>query len=352
MIQSKYITTAGFLQLTFNRFKKFRYVIISSGILVAIFLGIYTAHYPVLYTSTATIFSLTSSNDNPATSSAISLLLGAETNKSFSDETSINIIELAQSRAISEAVAAVPVPSMQNKTIAGLLIDDINTHKSFFQKTIKPPVDEDSLVTFAASILRSGLTASINKNNSFILNYTGRSEDLVKIISYIFIDKISQFYIDIKRDKANRDFEFATSKVDSLRRVMGAKDYMLIAMDKRTLFTNTDKMEYRVPTQNLEEDKQLIHNQYSQAVINQQTAAYKLQKETPMVKVLDKPDPPFDTNKRSVILYSLLGFLAGSILAAGLVIFRLFIRFTSQEILRAFTGNVPSQSTTTTASAL
>jgi hypothetical protein len=349
--QSNYLAPIDFTWIVFNRLKRYRYLIIISAVTGGLLLGIYAKNSPVSYTSKATIFSLTSTNDNPASSSALSLLLGGETSKSFSDETSINIIELTESRAINEAVAAMPVPSMGNKIIATLLIDDINEHRNLIQSRIKMPENKDALIIMAGKYLNSGLSATINRNNSFILNYTGNSVELVKIISYGFIDKISQFYIDIKREKAKRDFEFATDKVDSLRRVMGTKDYKLIAMDKKTLFTNTDKMEYRVPTENVEEDKQLIRNQYSQAVINQQTAAYKLQKETPLIRILDKPDPPFDKSSKSTLLYSIIGFLAGGVFVAGLVISRLLLRFTRQEISRALFG-IPSKTTTTIASAL
>jgi hypothetical protein len=185
-----------------------------------------------------------------------------------------------------------------------------------------------------------------------VLTYTGRSENMIKIISYGFIEKISQFYIDLKREKAKRDFEFATSKVDSLRRVMNAKDYQLIAIDKRTLFTNTTKLEYRVPTENLLADKQMIRSQYAQAVGNQQNAAYKLQKATPLIKVLDKPEPPYDSQMKSPKLYGIIGFIAGLILTIGLLLSGLLFRFVKLEANKAIFGSGSSKTTTTTATVL
>lgn len=352
MSQSNFLTTAEFMRLLFYRLNRYKYIVITSALICGLLLGMYVRSRPVDYTSKATIFSLSSSNDNATTSSALSMLLGAETAKSFSDESSVNITELAQSRTICEAVASAPVPSMGNKIIASLLIDDRNKNRGIITPKIIPPTNKDEMVTIGGILLKAGLTASINRNNSFILTYTGRNEDLVKVVSYEIIDKISEFYIDIKREKAKRDYEFASNKVDSLRRVMGSKDYRLIAIDKRTLFTNTEKMEYKVPTENLVEDKQLIRNQYTQAVINQQTAAYKLQKDTPLIRVLDKPDPPYDKQRRSPILYGIIGFLLGGVFISMLIVGKLFLRYTRQEILRALFGNLPSETTTTTASVL
>ncbi len=356
MNNNAFITTTDLTGLIFKRLKRYWHLIVFTAILLGALLAMYAKNTPVTYTSKATIFSLNSTNDAPA-SSALSLILGNETNKSFSDETSVNIIELAQSRTTREAVAsmtareAVPstnIPAIANRTIASLLEDDINNHRGWMESKVLPPKDPEQLIIWAGSILQSGVTAGINKNGSFVLNYTGKSEDLVKIISYGFINKISQFYIDLKREKAKRDFEFATSKVDSLKRVMSAKDYMLIAMDKRTLFTNTDKLQYRVPTDNLLADKEMIRNQYAQAVANQQSAAYKLQKATPLIRVLDKPEPPFEKESKSAIMYGLIGFLGGGMLLAGLLTSGLIWRYARQEMSKAIFGNSSSKSSTTT----
>jgi hypothetical protein len=200
------------------------------------------------------------------------------------------------------------------------------------------PTDETQLITWAGQVLKSGLTASINKNGSFVLSYTGRDPDLVRTVSYGFIDKISKFYIDLKREKAKNDFEFASSKVDSLRSVMRGKDAQLIGIDKRTMFTNTNKLEYRVPTENLIADKQMIRQQYATAVANQQNAAYKLQKATPLIKVLDKPEPPYEVQHKSAFLYGLVGLMLGIFLTAGLLIAGILLRYLKEESSKAIFG--------------
>ncbi len=337
----------------FHRLKKFRVVIIIAGILAASALILHAMKQPVTYTSKSSVFPLSSSNDNNATSSTLSALLGTEGSKSFSsDDASVNIIELAQSRTTREEVAAIPDSSNGNKTIAELLLDDINNHRSWLEDKLIKPVNQVALITWAGDELKIGLNASINKNNTLVLSYTGRSPDLVKTISYGFINKISLFYIDLKREKANRDFQFATSKVDSLRIVMNAKDQKLIAIDKRTLFTNTSKLEYRVPTENLLADKQMIRQQYAQAVANQQNAAYKLQKATPLIKVLDKPDPPYDIKNKSAILYGIIGLLGGIIFISGLLVIGIILKYIKWEINKSLFGSGNTKNTSTAASVL
>ena len=326
------MTTHELTTAIYQRLRKVRIIIITIAILAAIAMVLYAKQKPVTYTSRASVFPLTSGNDNSATSSTLSALLGSETPKSFSEDASINIIELAQSRTTREEVAAIRDSSMGNKTIAELLVDDINNHRGLFEKKIKMPSNQYALITWAGQVLKDGLNATVNKNNMLVLSYTGRSPELVRVISYGFINKISLFYIQLKQEKARRDFEFATSKVDSLRSVMNAKDDQLIAIDKRTLFTNTDKLEFRVPTENLIADKQMIRQQYAQAVANQQNAAYKLQKATPLIKVLDKPEPPYDVENKSAILYGLMGLLAGLIIISLFFVSRIILKYPQRRI--------------------
>ncbi len=322
------------------RVKKHKVFILCAALFFTAVFVIYALKTPITYTSTATIFPLTAGGDNTSASSALSALFngGDNSNNSFTDEASVNIIELALSRTTRDEVVSMKDTARGNKTIAELLIEDINNHRSFLEPKIEIPANHFSLIAKAAKILKDQLTATINKNNSFVLTCTGRSPELVRTISYGFINKISEFYIDLKREKAKRDFEFATSKVDSLRGVMHSKDNQLIAIDKKTLFTNTDKMEFRVPTENLITEKQMLRQQYAVAVANQQNAAYKLQKATPVMKVLDYPEPPYDVQKRSPVIYGFIGLLIGLIFSIGYFTLGLFIRYAKEEANKAIYG--------------
>ncbi len=334
------MTTQELTLAIFNRIKKFRFIILIAGIIGAAGLSFLALQTPVTYTSKASVFPLNSGSDVSGSASALSALFGgSENSKSFTDDASINIIELAQSRTTREEVAAIRDSSQGNKTIAQLLLDDINNHRSLMEPEIKLPSTEKALINWASGVLNEGLNASINKNNSFVLTYTGRSPALVRTVSYGFIDKISTFYIDLKREKAKRDFEFATNKVDSLRSVMNSKDNQLIAIDKKTLFTNTSKLEFRVPTENLIVDKQMVRQQYATAVANQQNAAYKLQKATPVIRVLDKPEPPYDKQFKSPVIYGFVGFFGAFILTVILLAGGLLLKFLKDESRKAIFGD-------------
>ncbi len=139
------MTSADLTSAILQRLKKYSLVILVAAILGGALLFMYAKTKPVTYTSTSTLFSLTSGNDATSTPSALSAILGTETNKSFSEEASINIIELAQSRTTREEVAAIKLPSMGNKTIAALLIEDYNRHRGWLESEIKLPREEYQL---------------------------------------------------------------------------------------------------------------------------------------------------------------------------------------------------------------
>jgi hypothetical protein len=117
-------------------------VILLAGVLMATALFFYARLVPPVYTTKATVFPLTASNETSTASSAITTLLGgSDARKVFSQEASINIVELAQSRNTREAVALKRLPGFGNKRVAELLIDSYNTTKLFYTPAIKTPTD-------------------------------------------------------------------------------------------------------------------------------------------------------------------------------------------------------------------
>ena len=287
--------------------------------------------------SKSTVFPLNSSGDNSVTSSTISNILGlSDAPKSFSGEASINIVELATSRRTREAVAVERVPSMNNKTVSKLLIEEHNKHTGFMRNDpIRTNLDSLQESNMGSALLRGGFAAKINKNGILELYFSNTSPDLVRVISYIYIDKISSFYIDLKKKKAQIDFEFAVKKADSLLNVLNSLDRRAVVLDESTFFTNEDLKRYNLPKQNLMQDKQTVQSQYYYAVNNREAAAYKLQKETPIIEPLDRPEPPFDSTQKPPTFYTLVGIMLGTILGILLVSWKIINRYLGNELNKA-----------------
>jgi hypothetical protein len=331
------MTNLELIKKLLRRLKKFSWVIL---ILAAGFAGFFyymAKQSLVVYTSKSTVFPLNSTGDNSVTSSTISNILGlSDAPKSFSGEASINIVELATSRRTREAVAEERIPNMGNRTIAELLINEHNNHIGFMRnEKIRMPKDSLGLINLGSTLLRAGFSAKINKNGILELYYSNTNQDLIREVSYVFIDKISSFYIDLKKKKAQIDYEFAVKKADSLLNVLNVLDRKAIVLDESTFFTNQELQRYSIPKMNLAQDKSTVQSQYYYAVNNREAAAYKLQKETPIIEPLDRPEPPYDAAQKSATFYAMIGFMLGTIIGIVLVSWKIISKFLSEELNKA-----------------
>ena len=319
-----------------RRLKKFSWLII---IIAAIFGGLFyymASQSVLLYTSKATVFPLNGTAESSPGNTISSLLGLGDATKSFTGDASINIVELAASRRTREAVAMVRIPSMRNKTVSELMIEENNKHTGFMQNIkIEPPSDSLAQINIASNLLRAAFVAKINKNGILELFFTNSNQQLVRQVSYIYIDKLSEFYIDLKKKKAQIDYEFAVMKADSLLAVLNVLDRRAIALDETTFFTNEGLKRYNLPKINLAQDKATVQSQYYYAVNNRESAAYRLQKETPIIEPLDRPEPPYDTVQKSKMVYTVIGLFLGTLIGILLVSLKIINRYLTDELNKA-----------------
>ncbi|MEO6406104.1 MAG: hypothetical protein ABIY51_06175 [Ferruginibacter sp.] len=333
---------------------RFKLVIIVGGLLVGAALFLYARSKPIVYTSRASVFPLNAASDNSLANSALSQLMGGvEAPKSFSQEATINIVELALSRNTREAVVMERLPEKGNKRIVDLLIENYNKTKPFYSKAIVAPTDEVSLAASGGMMLKGGIAAKINKNGILEVTYSNTDASLVSPISYVLIEKIGQFYKDLKIKKAQVDYNFTVRKMDSLQRVLNTYDRRAIGMSNSTLFVPNEKIEYSIPKENLINQKTRVLGQFNGSANNREEALWRLQKVTPIIEILDKPDPPFDVTKSSSMVFGIIGFIAGVILFTLILISPLLYRYAKAEIYRSvFKDETMNDNTTTSSSAV
>ncbi|MEO6489687.1 MAG: hypothetical protein ABIO04_07085 [Ferruginibacter sp.] len=344
------MNTNELIKKIFLRIGRFKYLILISGILLGILGYLYAKNIKAIYTGRCSLFPLTASSDNSASTNALSSILGlSESPKSFSQEASINIVELALSRNTREAVAAERLPEFGNKPIAQILIDNFNKNKSYFETAISMPKTEPALLALGGDLLKGGIAAKINKNGILEINYSNTNKELVSPISYTFIDKISAFYKDLKIQKARLDYNFTIQKIDSLDRVLKTFDRRAIQLSNTTLFVPAERIEYSIPKENLSDQKEWVTRQRDASASNREEALWRLQKVTPIIATLDRPDPPFEVKKSSSVLYGGIGFFLGCLLAIFLSVAGILYGFLKLEINKAIFGTPPSVETNSTA---
>ncbi len=321
-----------------NRLKKFSWLIILIAIIFCAGFVYLSKQGVTVFNSKFTVFPLNSTSDNTISSSAISNILGlADAPKSFTGDASINIVELASSRRTREAVAATRIPSLGNKTVAELLIDEHNAHTGFMKNVPieTKKLDSIGIINIASSMLGGTFNCKVGKNGILELFFYNSNPKIVEKVSYAFIDKISEFYISLKKKKALIDYQFAVQKADSLRMVLNGLDRRMISLDESTFFTNQELLRYSIPKQNTAQDKATVQSQYYYAVNNREAAAYKLQKETPIIEILDKPEGPYNSASKSPKMYGILGFLLGAFIGIILISWKVINYYIQEELNRA-----------------
>lgn len=323
----------------FKRIQRFKIIIFISALLFAGLSFFILGNKRTTYTAKTTLFPLTSPTDNAISSNMLSGILGLnDAPKTFSNEATINIIELALSRSIRESVASTKLSQFKNKTIAELLLLDKNDHLGLFDNPIVISTDSTTLSIEGGEILKPAINARMSKNAVLELYYTSTQKELVTPISNVLIDKLSAFYIDLKRRKALDDYNFTLDKIDSLQRMINKVDRSAISMQQTTMFTPNDLLEYNIPKSNISAEKTRILRQRDMYINNRDEAVWRLQKVTPIISVLDKPTAPFDAVKPSIILYLLIGFILGSIVSIAIIISGLLYRFVKDEMYKSIFG--------------
>ncbi len=344
------MTTQELLQKIFRRLSNNKLWVFLGGLLFAALLFLYARSVPAVYSVKSSVYPLTAGPDDKSATSKISELLGGSSNtKTLSDEANVNIEEVGRSRRTREAVVSERLSIFGNKTIAQILIEDYNKYKSFYKPALKMPSTDPEIISLGASLIKDYYTVKFNKNSLLEMGFSSSNEKLITPTSLILIDKISQFYKELKIKKAQFDFDFTQKKVDSLEMVLRKYDNQRINLNNTTLFVQPGKLQYIVPRENLENNKLLVLAQRNGAASNREEALWRKQKVTPIIEILDAPEPPFAVSKPSTILYAGGGFVLGCIIFSLILIAGILYKFLNKTVQNKLAVTLYDSTVTTSA---
>lgn len=344
------MTSKELIRVILSRLNRTKFIILIGGIVLGISMYIIAKNTPAVYSVKSTLYPLTGLSENSG-SSKLAELIGSNGSgaKSLSDEANVNIEEVAKSRRTREAVVAERLPEFGNKPIAQILIEDYNLNKSWFSPLLKIPTLENDLKSIGAKLLVSNYTVKFNKNSLLEIVFTSTNEKLLKPGSLVLIEKISRFYKELKVKKAQFDYDFTQKKVDSLQRVLNKFDNQRIYLNNTTLFVQQGKLQYTVPKENLESNKLLVIAQRNGAASNREEALWRKQRVTPIIEILDAPEPPFSETKPSKILYGMMGFIFGCLFFVLFSISGIIFRYFNLEVKKMLADTVQISPISTTA---
>lgn len=297
-----------------NRLWIILFALILGGIL-----GFNALTSPTFFIAHASFHPETNSSNAPSLSgSPLSFLLGSG---GLDGNEADMMEEVLLSRKISEDVVKDSIMvGTEKRLLADLIIEKYP--KGFSLKGfiiglfISPEEPEyESKVIRAGVYIKNGL--EVKKADSGFLNMNLKFNDvkLAEIISQKYIEKLSQYYTDQKTAKAKINLNFFTDRAAFVKRQLDSTATNLANFQDRNkglLFAR--KM---VSAKEYETKLEYLKEMYKTLVTNREQAASQLQRDTPIIQVLDQPKPPFESVQKSFPLYLFIGLFLGALLGAG-----------------------------------
>lgn len=317
-----------------SRLKRFKWLILLAGLLFGLGMYYYAKKIPPTYTSFASLFPVSLNSQSLTADGGLGAILGKSGSGGSINigEANINFNDLAMSRTSSEAVALTKVPEFAYESVAVLLINEYNKKLKPWQEKIIIPKNSEELMIIGGSFVRGGLQTKVSKTGAIELRFTNTNPDLLTPISNIIIDKLSQFYIDLKITKARNDYNFMLKKKDSIESALKVIENKLVRMNNTTMFVNDKKLQYTIPQENALADRDRLRSMRVSAYNSLEDALWRLQRVTPIIKILDKPLPPHSVSATSTKIYAGIGFLIGALLSTLIVISDLLFKFLTAQV--------------------
>ncbi len=316
-----------------------RGLILLIGLPLGILMGIQAFFTPPTYTTKSVFLpdsggnSMMGSIDNP-----LSLILGNQTEGS--DQ--LQMLQIMQSRMLNEAVAADSIETESGKVwvaekILELYASGFSLKGWVIGLFIKDePMSQRTKVVTAGKILSGLMNAESNDNGFIEMTFSCLDNKVAGPISYKYIEHLRSYYNDQRTQKAKLNVEFFAQRADSVKRELDKVNY--------SLARNLDQNQFRIRATSevypaeLRAKQEILKEMYISLGISREQAVAQLQQSTPVIQVLDSPEPPFDRKGKSWLKWGVIGWFLGSLLFALWMTRKLWIEDVSVLIKQLLSG--------------
>jgi uncharacterized protein involved in exopolysaccharide biosynthesis len=258
---------------------------------------------------------------------------GSTGNDIFSGD---NILSLFKSGKMVNAVLFKKAPE-KNENLINIIakeweLDDEWKEDSRTENAYPFPTDfkkitpvQDSLVREVQSqIIEDHLTVTrLDKKLSvYEVNTTASNEVFACYLTKYLMDETADFYINTKTSMSKKNLKMLQHEADSLKFLLGRNITTTAASVDRTFNLNTALQVERAVTQKSQVNSTVVAAAYGEVIKNLELAKITLQKETPLYQIIDEPKLPLKVSKVSKTLAIVLGFFAGVLISAIVIVFR------------------------------
>ncbi len=280
-------------------------------------------------------FILANSNQSNSGLLGIASQFGIDlTNNSNDVFTGNNIIALMKSRSmVQQALLKKPVDNKQsllnifcieNKLNVGWNKDERLKHAFPFPDSAAQmsPVQDSLFREIYDIIQKKNLDVSLpdKDKNIYTVATTSTNEIFSYYLTTYLVDATSAFYIDTKTSLAQQNLKMLQHEADSLHNLLGRTITTAGAQVDATFNLNPAFQVQRSGAQQSQVNATALGQAYGQVLQNLEIAKIALQKETPLYQIVDVPQLPLVIEKKSKLIYLIIGGILGGILTCILLI--------------------------------
>ncbi len=237
-----------------------------------------------------------------------------------------NLMLLLRSQKIIESALLEPLPELNNNH---LLNGYLHTHfpKQLEKGKIKlfevnksrsalSRAEDSTLAVVVAGIQKATAVNKLDKKASIInLSITDANEQWAFLMSQLIIKKATEMYLDLKTGKTSRTVEILESRVDSVK---GALDGLMSAAAVETDQNQAlVRMQARVPAAKKQMQIQMLTAMYGELVKNLELTRFTLEREEPVIQIIDAPSMPLKKAGQGRLLSAVLGSFLLTVLLMG-----------------------------------
>ncbi|MDX1907922.1 MAG: hypothetical protein SF053_12885 [Bacteroidia bacterium] len=291
---------------------------------------------PTFYSALTVFHPETTGEGFSAETSAISMILGGGQEKGPASF----MIGVLKSRHISEAVAADSVEYHgQKRLVADLVIESTPKYGSLISWITSRFAAAPDTIPYRSKIINTGynlrgsLKLEVRPDGFITMNFFCSDEELTGVLSREYIKQLDKYYLEKKTEKATRNVAFFSHRADSIKRELDKASYALARLQEQNRygFLRQDEV---LPGELLARQT-MLQQLYVTLTISREQAMAQLQQDTPILQVLDEPDPPYEVVSGQIVLYMVIGVLGG-IAVSVLVICYPLIRTDAQQLIQQF----------------
>lgn len=177
---------------------------------------------------------------------------------------------------------------------------------------------QDSLMTTFVDDIRANYlaVAQVGRLSLFKVEVKSVNEDFSMMFNEQIVKTVNDYYIQTSTQKAAENVQLLQHQVDSIRGALNGAMYRAASATDVTINANPARQVLRIPSQRNQVDAENNRIMLNELVRNLEMAKMGLQKEAPLIQIIDGPFYPLETRYDSRLKAFAIGAVGAGFLVA------------------------------------